>query len=231
MNTTIESTPKGSRRTRAAVAALALASLALGACTRFPAPGAASPPLTGEQTLALLQCQQGVIKAQARFARLQRKGLQRCVGAVLAAKVAFENGITSAELFESGLVRLRAKCTKRFDKIGAASTKLVDAILASCKEAEDLVLGPYDGLRLQASEAATAGSLEGIAGIVCTGTEVAVDAELWLALPRLIELLDSLGPEFTEKSEFSEEGAYPNLPMDARCPTIDSLMDIFNPTP
>ncbi len=205
---------------------------AVSACTLFPAP-VPPVPLTKSEVSGLAKCQKAIQKAEVGFVKTKSAALNACVNGVLAIRLPFESQLISSEDFEAGLVKQRAKCTKSYAKVTAASTKLVDTIIKACTPVESLVLGPYDGLRLQ-SAFTSIGSGSGppdtvaLASAICALTELSVDAQVWVASPRLIELLLYLGPEFL--AEADSDSAFPNVPLDPRCPTISGGPPGF-PTP
>ncbi|HYC57098.1 MAG TPA: hypothetical protein VEL28_19360 [Candidatus Binatia bacterium] len=181
------------------------------------------PPLDKGEAAELAGCQQALHKAQAAFAKVKVKSLHKCLQGVLSPTVAFENAVMTQAKYDAAIDAARARCTKGYDKIAAASTRMVDAILAACAPVEQLLVGVYDGLRMQALAEGSVDSLVEIAGFVCTGTEAALDAQIVLATPRMVELLDILGPGFLQASSVLGEGGYPAVPLDPRCPPIESL--------
>jgi hypothetical protein len=212
--------------------AVSVASLSLAACSKFPSPGAASPPLTKNGAGALAKCQQAVTKAQASFAQTKTSALQKCINDVLKITIPFDNGVTTQPDYDAAKVKIADKCASGYAKITAASTKFVDAIMKACGPVEDLLFGTYDGLRWQAALGGAGGTdLETFAGGICTLTESAVDAQLFLAAPRMIELLDSLGPDFVVETDVASGAGFPNVPLDSRCPPIETLGSIPNPLP
>lgn len=208
--------------------------VAVAACTLFPAP-IPPAPLTKSEVSGVAKCQKAVHKAQLAFVKTKTAALESCVNGVLALRLPFESGLIPVEDFEAGLVKQRAKCTKSFAKVTAASTKFVDAIIKACTPVEGLVVGPYDGLRFQAefgqlSSGGSAADVPALAGALCALTEMGVDAQVWIASPRLIELLLYLGPEYV--SEVDSDSAFPNIPLDPRCPPVSGGPPIFStPTP
>ena len=208
---------------RSVLPVLALACVALTGCMKFPSPGAATPPLTKNQSADLAKCQQAINKAQSSFAKTQLSTLQKCLDGVLKVTVPFDNGVTAQEDYDAGIAKAAEKCTKGYDKIGAASTKLVDAIVKSCEPVADLVLGSYDGLRFALGGVGGAPSIEMLAGGICGATEALVDAQAFVGTPRMMELLASLGSEFVIESDDMSGSGFPNLPLDPRCPPIDVI--------
>jgi hypothetical protein len=216
----------------AVLLAVSAASLSIAACATFPSPGTATPPLTKNQASALAKCQQGASNAQASFAKTKTSALQKCLNDTLKITAAFENGVTTQADYDAAKAKIAAKCATGYAKITAASTKFVDAVVKACAPAEDLVLGAYDGLRWQSAFGGSpGGSLEGVAGGMCTIIEAFVDGQVWTTAPRMMELLGSLGPEFVVETDMTSHSGFPNVPLDPRCAPIETLGSIPNPFP
>jgi len=203
--------------------------VALSACTLFPAP-VPPVPLTKSEVSGLAKCQKAIQKAELGFVKTKVAALNSCVNGVLAIRLPFESALISSEEFEAGLVKQRAKCLKSYAKITVASTKLVDTIIKACAPVEVLVLGPYDGLRLQSALVSIGGGgaapdTVALASAICALTELSVDAQVWVASPRLIELLLYLGPEFV--AEADSDSGFPNVPLDPRCPVVSGGPPVF----
>jgi hypothetical protein len=199
-------------------------------CQVFPAP-VPPVPLTKAEVAAVAKCQKSVKKAQIAFVKAKLGALESCVDGVLNVQLPFENGLTTSADFDAGIAKMRPKCTKRYAKVTAASTKLVDAILKACVPVETFVLGPYDALRFQSATDVIgdpALSIVDFAGSLCTWTAEFVDAQLWHAAPRLIELLGYLGPEFIVMVDVSS--GLPNTPLDPRCLPLTGVVPSPIPT-
>ncbi len=202
----------------------ALAALALSGCFVFPSPTPPTP-LTKAEVGALAKCQKAVTKAELSYMKTRLGTLGACLDGILKVRLPFESALTTTEEFDAGIAKMRAKCTKGFAKVTAASTKLVDAILKACTPVETLILGPYDGLRFQAAQDELGdppASLVALAGTICGATTLTTDTQLWHAVPRELELLGYLGPEFT--IFFDMASGFPNVPLDPRCPPITGTM-------
>ncbi|HYC54679.1 MAG TPA: hypothetical protein VEL28_07060 [Candidatus Binatia bacterium] len=200
------------------------ACLLLAGCPQFPSPGAATPPLTQEQADALTRCQSSIAKAQNKFSRTKTKELQKCVLAVLAVKIPFDNGVTSSGEYAAAIAEITPKCAKGYAKITKASTKFVDAVVKACEPVEDLIGPDYDGLRFEAGIGSTSEGIEDLAGDLCTLTEMSVDGAVWYVIPRTLELLDELGPDFVAETENDGSEGYPNVELDPRCPAISTFV-------
>ncbi len=222
----------GARRRTFARLLVALPAALVAGCLVFPAP-TPPVPLTKSEVGALAKCQKTLKSAQLTFIKTKLAALEACVDGVLTVRLPFENGLTTSADFDAGIAKMRAKCTKSYAKIGAASTKLVDAVLKACTPVETAVLGPYDALRFQSAYSAVGHApttLVDLAGTLCTLTDEFADAQLWDAAPRMMELLQYLGPEFTQF--FDASSGLPNVPLDARCLPLSGIPgSTATPTP
>lgn len=202
----------------------AVAALALSGCFVFPAPTPPAP-LTKAEVGALAKCQKGVAKAELSYMKTRLGTLGTCLQGILAVRLPFESALTTQEEFDAGIAKMRTKCTKSYAKVTAASTKLVDAVLKACAPVEEEIIGTYDGLRFLAAQDAIGdppASIEALTAAICAMTTIASDAQLWFAMPRELELLSYLGPEFT--FFFDMSSGVPNVPLDPRCPPITPTM-------
>lgn len=198
---------------------LSFALLFIAGCV-FPPPTPPDPPLSEDEVKALVKCQESIKKEGAKFVNFKLKKLELCVDDVLELQLQLENGHLTPEKFEMKLAAVRKKCEKNFALITKASTKLVDGVVKACDPIETVLLGPYDPLRFQAVGDLFEGpfeSVEEIAGLVCSGKELAVDAMVGLEVPRFCELLSILGPDFVI---IDGEACLPNIPLDPRCPPL-----------
>lgn len=198
----------------------------------FPAPTPPTPLAKGD-VAAIAKCQKSTAKAQLGYVKARLAALETCVDGVLAARLSFENGLTTQGDFDAGIAKMRAKCTKVFAKVTAASTKLVDGIVKACTPVEDAIIGPYDALRFQAAFDVVADapdSLVKAAGTICTMASESADAQLWTAAPRLMELLGYLGPEFVFQVS-GPASELPNVPLDGRCLPLQGIPGVPTPTP
>lgn len=202
----------------------ALAALALSGCFLFPAPTPPAP-LTKADVGALAKCQNAITKAQLSYVKTRLGTLGTCLDGILKVRLPFESALTTQEEFDAGIAKMRAKCTKSYAKVTAASTKLVDAILKACAPVEEQILGAYDGLRFIAAQDQVGdppASLDALATAFCALTTITSDAQLWHGMPRELELLSYLGPEFIVMVDVSS--GFPNVPLDPRCPPITPMM-------
>jgi hypothetical protein len=195
--------------------------LLLAACAIFPAPTPPAP-LAKSEVSALAKCQKTIHKAQLGFVKTKLAALESCVNGVLALRLPFESALITSEDVDAGLVKQRAKCLKSYAKITAASTKLVDAIIKDCTPVEVAIVGAYDALRFQSLmtelSATPPANVQALAGTICAFAEMAADAAVFTASPRMMELLGYLGPEFITLSD--SDSGFPNVPLDPRCPPV-----------
>jgi len=210
-----------------------LVCLAVPACQRFAPPTPPQPPLTKAQVSGLAKCQTAIKKAQAAFVKTKLGSLGSCVDTALNLQLTLENDLLPQQDALAALDKAKGKCTKGFGKITAASTKMVDAIVKSCTPVESFVFGAYDGLRFQAQLASLPSgppptTIVGMAGVLCTLSEEYTDAQVWQAVPRMMEVLADLGPEFVHVLDQQSGAGFPNVPLDARC--IPFVAPAPNPT-
>ena len=157
--------------------------------------------------------------------------LEACAQEVLKWRLRFENGLIDQDEFDAKLEATRAKCRKSYEQITEASTKFVDSVVAKCEEVTEFILGDvavdYDALRFQAlanelDSDNPVTSVEQLAGQLCGVKEVLVDVALTAQMPRALELLSYLGPEFvtinSDPTDLETPGeGLPNVPLDSRC--------------
>lgn len=183
-------------------------------------PAPPTTPMTEEQVEAVADCQTAIKKEGAKFINYKLKKLEQCVDEVLELQLYLENGLITQAQFDAKLDQLRAKCTRNYNLISKASTKLVDGIIKKCEPVEDLVFGADDPLQFQtlSSEGGPSlGSLESMVGTICGVKELLVDAAVGIEVPRMCHVLETLGPEFVIVNE-DPDFCLPNIPLDPRCP-------------
>ena len=91
------------------------------------------------------------------FTTLKEKELDACLDETLAVQLGFENGQLDATHYNVGLAQARRDCARRFKEIGAASTLLVDSIIAACKPVQNIIL-PSQGYSIRCNLACWPGS-------------------------------------------------------------------------
>lgn len=198
---------------------------ASGGCAFFP-PVPPAVPLTQTQITQVENCQKGVTAAGRAFVNTKLLKLEACVQEVLRWRLRFENGLIDQAEYDAKLEATRNKCRTHYEAITKASTTFVDDVIAKCQDAEDAVLGEYDALRFVLGGESLFGpptTLEELAGGLCGAKEAGVDALLSVQMPRALEVLSYLGPEFV----ILEDGVptdpdtittgFPNVPLDPRC--------------
>jgi hypothetical protein len=204
------------------VAALC-ASFWLAGCQAFAPPTPPVPRLTKAQVKAVEACQETIKKAGLTFVKTKVGILESCVDQVLKLQLERENELIDSAHFDAGLEKARGKCTKGYAKITAASTKYVDAVIGKCVPVEEFVTGPYDALRLVSPNGLPGTgeqSVPVLAGNLCSEIELNADSLVWFAVPRMMELLGYLGPEFVAINDAMTGNGFPNIPLDPRCPPI-----------
>src|SRR5262249_22251726 len=160
------------------------------------------------------KCQTAIKKAQATFVKTKLGSLGSCVDTALNLQLAVENDLLPQQDAQAALDKAKGKCTKGFGKITAASTKMIDAIVKSCTPVESFVFGAYDGLRFQSALATVPSgtpptTIVGLAGVLCTLTEEYADAQMWQAVPRMMEVLANLGPELVRVADQQSGSGFP----------------------
>lgn len=192
---------------------------------------AAPPPaLTADQIKAVLNCQATIKSEGAEFTDFKEKNLDECLDEVLELQLPFENGQLDSAHYNAGLAKTRDDCAHRFNKIGAASSKLVDKIVAACTPVQSLILpfSGYDPLQFGAltrSESIVlVAEATGLAGRICGAKELFVDALVALQAPRmagLLKILDNGTGQFAisgpPSSILGVPPTIPNIPLDSRC--------------
>jgi hypothetical protein len=130
-------------RTRRSTAWLAgwLAAAAAG-CATLPSPPAPQVPLEPGEARTLLACQSAMTRASASFVGTALKTLDRCASRAVRLRLEEDRRLNSTTIAEFVARRQQvvARCDADFARLGAASTRLVDGIVASCGAVEDLLL-------------------------------------------------------------------------------------------
>ncbi len=150
--------------------------------SRPRAAAATATSLTANQIPAVLNCQATIEWEGAQFARFKEDNLNQCLDQVLELQLPFENGQLDATHYNARLSQTRRECAQQFQAIGAASTNLVNNIVAACGPVESLILpsSGYDPLEFGAltrSEGFTlVADATGLAGSICGAKELFVDA-------------------------------------------------------
>ena len=185
--------------------------------------------LSRVQVNQVLECQEALKSESAEFTTLKEKELDACLDETLAVQLGFENGQLDATHYNVGLAQARRDCARRFKEIGAASTLLVDSIIAACKPVQNIILPSqgYDPLQfgvLARVQNITLSDAAGLAGSICGAKELVVDTSVSLQVPRMVGLLKILdqgtgqfavaGPP---SATLSLTPIIPNIPLDARC--------------
>jgi hypothetical protein len=185
--------------------------------------------LSAGQVFGVLECQR-TIKHEARdFGAFKEWELDRCLDATLGAQLGFENGLTNTSAYDSQLIGIRQDCTRRFQEVGAASTRLVNRIVAACTPVQSIIIpaSGYDPLEFGALANElniSGGTAVTLAGEICGAKELLVDSAETIQVPRMVQLLNILD---AGTGQFAVTGpqvpfldlptTLPNIPLDTRC--------------
>jgi len=185
-------------------------------CATLPAPPAAQVPLDAAEDRALLACQGTMTRASTKLVGTALRKLDRCAGRAIALRLEEDRRLNSQTIAE--FVARRAlvleRCNADFARIGAASTRMVDAVVAACAPVEDLLL--LDDSRGDPLSFRTLSDVLGalgyanlqfagvpeLAGLLCGADLAAAREALALHLPRVSDVARSyLGFDMDELGE------------------------------
>lgn len=229
--------PKPRSRWLSGIALLGVVT-ASGGCVFFPP--VPPVPLTQAQVTQVENCQKAVTAAGRKFVSTKLNKLEGCVQEVLKWRLRFENGLIDQAEYDAKLEATRTKCRNAYEQITDASTKFVDSVIAKCEAAAGPVLGAYDALRFQLGAEEVNGSpltsIEELAGQLCGAKEAIVDVALTAQMPRALELLSYLGPEFYTGDPVPTDDTtigtgVPNTILDGRCVTITPVSALQRASP
>jgi hypothetical protein len=219
-------------RARSLLASVLLAGLAAGTgcMPLFPAPE--PPGLSKKQANDVLACQVGLDVAGRKFVEHKMKELETCAQNILAIRLPFENEQISEDEYLKKLDGVRDGCNKNFKDIQTASTRFVDKVIDACDPVAEWILD-WDELSFlilndETSGFPETGSVEELAGSMCTMKELIVDQMVFFQMPRLMELLSYLGEDYvviTSENDFPI--GYPNIPLDDRCAPIQDMAGLL----
>lgn len=122
---------------RGSIMMLALAASVLAGCYQLPTPVPPTQPLTDKETEAVLGCQKAIVRASASFSSTATSQLASCARRAVALRIDEER---KSKEFPDKRVALAKACNSAFARVGKASTKMYDAMLAACTPIENLVL-------------------------------------------------------------------------------------------
>ena len=122
---------------RGSIMILALAASVLGGCYQLPTPVPPTQPLTDKETEAVLGCQKAIARASASFTNTATTQLAGCARRAVALRVNEERKL---EEFPDKRAALAKSCNAAFARVGKASTKMFDTMVAACTPVEPLVL-------------------------------------------------------------------------------------------
>ncbi len=122
---------------RGSIMVLALAASMLGGCYQLPTPVPPTQALTDKETEAVLGCQKAIARASISFTTKATGQLAGCARRAVALRVDEDR---KAKEFPDKRVALAKSCNAAFARVGKASTKMFDAMVAACTPVEHLVL-------------------------------------------------------------------------------------------
>lgn len=122
---------------RSSIMVLALAAGVLGGCYQLPTPVPPTQPLNDKEAAAVLGCQKALVSASASFTSKATSQLAGCARRAVALRVDEER---KGEEFPQKRDALVKACDAAFARVGKASTKMYETMVAACEPVEDLVL-------------------------------------------------------------------------------------------
>lgn len=122
---------------RGSIMMLALAASVLSGCYQLPTPVPPTQPLTDKETAAVLGCQKAIVKASASFTNTATSQLAGCARGAVALRIDEDR---KSEEFPNRRAALAKSCNAAFARVGKASTKMFDAMVAACEPVEELVI-------------------------------------------------------------------------------------------
>ena len=156
--------------------------------------------LTKPEVLAVEDCQKAIKNQGRKFVDKKLELVEECLNLVLKSQLRYENGKISETEFNSEVAIAQTICGKKFTKIGEASTTLVNSIIAACEVADASSVFTYtDPLGFQALANILCISIDTptqLAGAICKEKEAIVDVAVFTQVPRMGELLTTLGSDF-----------------------------------
>lgn len=122
---------------RGSILVLALAAGVLAGCYQLQTPVPPTQPLTDKETAEVLGCQKAIARASASFMNTATSQLAGCARGAVALRIDEER---KSEELPKKRETLAKSCNAAFGRVGKASTKMFDAMMAACGPVEDLVL-------------------------------------------------------------------------------------------
>jgi hypothetical protein len=166
-----------------------VAALMMGTAALVISPGEVAAQLTSEEAEALTKCQDAVAKSGQKFLNAKLKLIEQCGTERVEASLQCAAGnLACPDLLDAA----EATCAKNFEKVAPASTKFVDAVLKACEPVETLIFDGSDPLAYQGLIAFISSivganivvtNLTELAGALCVGKELLVDAAAVLEVP------------------------------------------------
>jgi hypothetical protein len=175
-------------------------------------------PLTESQLKGVIECQETIKKDGAEFISDKLKNLEECLDDVLKLQLKSENGKISPADYTEGLSEVRSECSEKYKEIGQASTEFVNGVIRSCKPVASIILPTtgYDPLEF-GYQGAKFSDVTHLAGGLCGEKEPGVDFLVAVEVPRMGDLLDTLGDSFHTSIGGTPDEEIPTIPLDSRC--------------
>jgi hypothetical protein len=198
-------------------------------CTFEPlGPESPTTTFTKNQLTDVLDCQKKIKVEGANFIAKKLGALEGCVDRVLAARLAEQHSIGNPKEIMQQIVDAKKACEGDFAQILSASKKFVDAVLSSCADVEEEVLGPDygDPLGFQRSgwwDPCDPEVVEDLAACLCAAYEIDVDILVTLHAPNAAGLVADLFG-FSDGDDFTAwlHTTY----LDPRCGDFSSFSDV-----
>jgi hypothetical protein len=122
---------------RGSIMMLALAATVLGGCYQLRTPIPPTQPLTDKETDAVLACQKAIVRASLRFTNNSTVQLTNCARRAVALRIDEDRMFQELPDKRAALAK---SCDAAFTRVGKASTKMFDAMMAACTPVEHLVI-------------------------------------------------------------------------------------------
>jgi hypothetical protein len=157
----------------------------------------ANAQLSAPEVRQLLVCQD-TIKTEGRtFMREKLRFIENCIDALLDPQLQLDNGIITQEEYDAKIARAEEQCQDGFEQISQNSTRFVNRVVNKCGPVEAQLFGPDDPLAYQeligflgsfGIDISQITTVEELAGVICLGKEVLVDAAAIIEAPRVLDI-------------------------------------------
>jgi hypothetical protein len=150
------------------------------------APAAFAQPSL-QQVQAVTRCQDTINREGRALVRREMETVEACGVAKLTPLLKLENGLITAERFDTDDARANLTCTRLFTGVAAASKRFVDAVIRACGPVESLIMDDVsDPLGLVFAWGPI--TVEELAGSLCTINVIDADFLAEINAPRGTEL-------------------------------------------